>query len=120
MALFCGRWSRMLRGPVRRAVTLLCGRRSRVLSKYFDLEIGSVEVPAQALVASAYYEITASGWNWQSYDKICRAFNSVDFSGGGLRPSGNGPGTLMTAIPNTAPIICLAYIADTEALPGSG
>ena len=38
--------------------------------------------------SSAWNAIQASAWVWQSYDKVCRATNTIDVSGGGLVSSG--------------------------------
>jgi len=121
MAIFGCRWTRMLRGPVRRAVSICGGRRSRILSKYFDLQLGTVYIPVQTLRGSVFHNIIqASGWNWQSYDKICQAYNVSGFSNGELVPSGSGPGTIVTAILNTVPIVCTAYLVDSTLPSTSG
>jgi hypothetical protein len=105
----------MLRGPGRRALTIYGGR-SGILSRYFDIVAGSVQVQARTVDASVFNAIDASAWVWQSYDKVCRAFNTVPVSGGGLVSSGLGYGTLVIARPNTAPIVCSAWLVD-EAIP---
>lgn len=118
-ALFCPRGSRMLRGPSRRALTIY-GCRSGILSRYFDLQTGSCQVSAQTLNSSAFNDIAASGWAWQSYDKVCTALNVTAVSGGGLVASGLGYGTTVMPIGNTAGIVCTAFLVDAVVVPASG
>lgn len=112
--IFCPRGSTMLRGPRRRAATIYGGRRG-LLSRYFDLTTGTCTVTAQTLNTSVFNAIQASAWIWQSYDRVCTALNTVAVSGGGLVASGLGPGTLVRPMPNTAPIVCSAYLVDDDA-----
>jgi hypothetical protein len=112
MAIFCPKGSRMLRGPQRRANTVYGGR-AGILSKYFDLLLGTCSVQAETVSSSAFNSIPASSWTWQSYDKVCTAVNTLDVSGGELVPSGLGFGTLVVPFPNTAPICCSAYLVDS-------
>jgi hypothetical protein len=119
IAIFCPKDSRMLRGPVRRAGALYGGR-CGALARYFDVTTGICQVQAENLNGSVFNAIQASAWYWESYDKVCKAFNTVPVSGGGLVASGLGPGTEVVPIPNTAPIVCTAYLVDTTVLVSGG
>lgn len=110
MGIFCPR-RRMLRGPVRRALTIY-GCRSGILARYFDLRTGTCQVSARTVNSSAFNSIEASAWSWQSYDRVCKAFNTVAVSGGGLVASGLGFGTAVVPVPNTVGIVCTAFLVD--------
>ena len=109
--IFCPRCSRMLRGPVRRALTIYGGR-SGILSRYFDLNMGTCQVAARTVNSSAFNQIDASAWSWQSYDRVCKAVNTVAVSGGGLVASGLGYGTTVMPASNVSPIVCTAFLVD--------
>lgn len=116
--IFCPKGSRLLRGPHRRANTIYGGR-GGILSRYFDLGIGYCTVQAQTVDASVFNSIPASAWSWTSYDRICTAYNAIPVSGGGLVPSGLGPGTLVVPILCSTPIVCSAFLVDTVLASGS-
>jgi len=99
----------------RRATHLSGGRLSTILvSGDLFLSVGSILLDCVAVRIGVDYDVPASGFVWRSQDGLMIAMNEVEFSGGGLTPSGLGPGTLIQRVINTDPMPTTIYRQDEE------